>query len=93
MYISPDAQISSRLEEFCAEYEQTIIISEDVELLMSEKARETLRLIDNIVMNESKVPRKIFTFDIIYQSDNDNLPLPGEGYEIGSYVKHPEFEN
>ena len=28
-----------------------------------------------------------------YTSENDNMSLPVDGIEIGSFVKHPEFHD
>jgi len=49
--------IAHRIEEFCSIYDQNILLTEDIQKLLSEKAKTSLRLIDNIVMNESQTPR------------------------------------
>lgn len=45
-----------------------ILVTESHYNLMSLKARNTLRKIDVIVMNESKEPRGIYTFDISFNA-------------------------
>jgi len=57
LHLSPDAMIAHRIEEFCSVYDQNILLTQDIQKLLSEKAKTTLRLIDNIVMNESQTPR------------------------------------
>jgi hypothetical protein len=90
MYLSPDMQIAHRVEEMCSEYSQSIILSQDFVSLLSSHSSSTLREIDTLTMNESKsLPRKVFTFDMNYNSDNDNMQLPFENTELGVFVKHP----
>lgn len=57
LHLSPDAMIAHRIEEFCQVYDQNILLTQDLHKLLSEKGKTTLRLIDNIVMNESRIPR------------------------------------
>jgi hypothetical protein len=55
-------------------YETTVCVSGDLQQIMSEKGKNTLRLIDNVVMNESRViPREIYTFDMNFSEDIDML--------------------
>jgi hypothetical protein len=61
--------------------------------LLSDKGKSTLRCIDNVVMNENKIqPREIYTFDMNYPSESDNMALTVEGVELGALVKHESFE-
>lgn len=58
---------------------------------MSLKARNTLRKIDVIVMNESKEPRGIYTFDISFNGqDYYNIP---EDHQVGDLIKLQEYES
>lgn len=45
-----------------------ILLSESLYNLMSLKARNTLRKIDVVTMNESKDPRGIYTFDLSFNN-------------------------
>ena len=51
--MSSDAQIAGRIEDFCSIYESTILLTSDLYKVLSEKGKNSLRLIDNVVMNES----------------------------------------
>jgi hypothetical protein len=45
-----------------------ILLTESLYNLMSLKARNTLRKIDVIIMNESKEPRGLYTFDLSFNN-------------------------
>ena len=95
LYLSPDASIAMRVEEFCSEYESHVLLTEDVVSALSEKAKSTLRLIDNVVMNESKtVPRQLYSFDVHFNEEIDNSAAAGqqEGYELGGFLKHQDYD-
>ena len=46
-------------------------------------------------MNESRMPRELYTFDIKFVDAIDNLPPSKQEEEIslGALIKHPEFDN
>lgn len=58
---------------------------------MSLKARNTLRKIDVITMNECKEPRGIYTFDLSY-NNQDMMSVPDE-HEVGDLIKLQEYES
>lgn len=53
LHLSSDAMIAYRIEEMCAHYNSSIILSEQIQRMVSDKGKNTLRLIDKVVMNES----------------------------------------
>ncbi len=59
LHLSPDAQIAHRIEELCAFFNTSILLTENLQKLISEKGKSTLRLIDRVIMNESNIPRVI----------------------------------
>jgi class 3 adenylate cyclase len=63
-YLSPQKTIADRIEDLCHYYDMQILVTEALYNLMSLKARNTLRKIDVITMNECKEPRGIYTFDL-----------------------------
>lgn len=68
--------IAYRIEEMCAHYNSSIILSEQIQRMVSDKGKNTLRLIDKVVMNESQLtPREIYSYDIKFTDAIDNLPL------------------
>ena len=60
--MSSDAQIAGRIEDFCSIYESTILLTSDLYKVLSEKGKNSLRLIDNVVMNESLGNPKVIQF-------------------------------
>ena len=69
-YLSPHKTIAERIEDLCHYYDMQILITESLYNLMSLKARNTLRKIDVITMNESKEPRGIYTFDLSFNNQD-----------------------
>ncbi len=61
--------MSYRIEELCSFYDMQILLTESVYNLMSLKARNTLRKIDVILMNEHKDPLGLYTFDISFDNE------------------------
>ena len=59
---------------------------------MSLKARNTLRKIDVIIMNESKDPRGIYTFDISFNNQEQMMLIPDD-HELGDLIKLAEYES
>jgi len=56
-YLSPHFHLVNRLESLCNEYDVNLIISENIYTLFSLKAKNSLRKIDVILMNEIKDPK------------------------------------
>jgi hypothetical protein len=67
-----------------------ILVTESLYNLMSLKARNTLRKIDVITMNESKEPRGIYTFDLSFNNLETNIP---DDHEVGDLIKLQEYES
>jgi class 3 adenylate cyclase len=67
-YLSPHKTIADRIEDLCHYYDMQILVTESLYNLMSLKARNTLRKIDVITMNECKEPRGIYTFDLSFKN-------------------------
>ncbi|CDW71083.1 adenylyl cyclase [Stylonychia lemnae] len=93
LFLSPHSQIALKIEDMCSIYETTILLSEDLQQLISDKGKNSLRLVDFVVMSERKTePKEIYTFDLNYTEAIDSLSNQQEGYELGGLVKHQEFE-
>ena len=67
-YMSPHLQATYKLEKMCQYYDQQILVSESLYNLMSLKARNTLRKIDVIKMNEQKDPIGVYTYDLAFSA-------------------------
>jgi len=67
-----------------------ILVTESLYNLMSLKARNTLRKIDVITMNESKEPRGIYTFDLSFNNLETIIP---DDHEVGDLIKLQEYES
>jgi hypothetical protein len=89
-YLSPNKTISERIEDLTHYYDMQILVTESLYNLMSLKARNTLRKIDVITMNESKEPRGIYTFDLSFNNHDSNVP---DDHEIGDLIKLQEYES
>jgi hypothetical protein len=55
--------MASRMMSACRQYGLTILLSQDVEQLLSEKARSKLRHIDTVTVKGSVREQRIFTYD------------------------------
>lgn len=62
-YLSPHVNMASRMMSACRQYGLTILLSQDVEQLLSEKARSKLRHIDTVTVKGSVREQRIFTYD------------------------------
>lgn len=62
-YLSPHVNMASRMMSACRQYGLTILLSQDVEQLLSEKARSKLRHIDTVTVKGSLREQRIFTYD------------------------------
>jgi hypothetical protein len=90
-YLSPQKTIADRIEDLCHYYDMQILVTEALYNLMSLKARNTLRKIDVITMNECKEPRGIYTFDLSI-NNQDMMSTPDE-HEVGDLIKLQEYES
>jgi hypothetical protein len=72
-YLSPHMQVSNKLENLCEFYEQEILVSEALYNIMSLKARNTLRKIDVISMKENKDPLGVYTYDLSFAQQDQQL--------------------
>jgi len=63
-YLSPHVNMSSRMMSACKQYGVSILLSQAIEELMSEPARELLRHIDTVTVKGSSVPQRIYTYDM-----------------------------
>jgi len=59
LFLSPDSQISLKVEDLCSTYECSVLLTGDLHLMLSEKGKNALRLIDNVVMTESKTVARV----------------------------------
>lgn len=91
VYLSPHLQIAYKTEDLCSEYDMQILLTESLYNLMSLKARNTLRKIDVITMNESKDPRGIYTFDLSF-NNQEQVEIPDE-HDIGDLIKLQQYES
>lgn len=91
-YLSPHLQIAYRVEQLCSYYDEQILLTESLYNLMSLKARNTLRKIDVVVMNEmNKDPKGLYTFDLSHE--NMKLPPNIEDHLVGDLIKLQEYES
>jgi len=67
-----------------------ILVTEDLYNLMSLKARNTLRKIDVIKMNECKDQKGIYTFDLCI---TDEIMQTQDEHSVGDLIKLQEFES
>jgi class 3 adenylate cyclase len=63
-YLSPNVNMSARLEAATHQFGTPFLVSEWVVNEMSEQARQYVRLVDRICVVGSKIPMKIYTIDI-----------------------------
>lgn len=63
-YLSPNVNITSKLSRVTQYYGTTMIISDVLIKLLSERIAEQPRLIDNVLMVGSDAPLKLYTFDL-----------------------------
>lgn len=89
-YLSPQKTIADRVEELCHYYDMEILVTEDLYNLMSLKARNTLRKIDVIKMNECKDQKGIYTFDLCI---TDEIMQTPDEHSVGDLIKLQEFES
>jgi len=59
LYLSPDTQITLRIDELCDVYDRVIMMTGDLNKILSEKAQSFTRKIDTIVLNESPTTSRV----------------------------------
>jgi hypothetical protein len=68
LHLSSDSCIAQRVEELCSVYNTSILVTESLQQLLSAKGKNSLRQVDNIVMNESpEKPRVKRIYFIAYR--------------------------
>jgi hypothetical protein len=87
-YLSPHVNMASRMMSACRQYGLTILISQDVEQLLSEKARSKLRHIDTVTVKGSIKEQKIYTYDarksgvnfFLYERTSEQADIDSDNY-------------
>lgn len=93
-YLSPHVNMAARLMSTCTQYCLTILLSEAVEELLSDPAREKIRHVDTVFVKGSAVKQKIFTFDARHQGCHFFLhETTPENADRSSYNFTPEIWN
>ena len=59
LYLSADCQITHRLDQLCDIYDRMVIMSGDLQKMLSEKAKYFTRKIDTVVFEETKGDKKV----------------------------------
>lgn len=62
-YLSPHVNMASRMMSACKQFGVTILLSQAIEELFSQRCREKLRHIDTITVKGSSIKQKIYTYD------------------------------
>lgn len=63
-YLSTDLQILHRIDQLCDLYDRTILLTGDLQKMLSEKGKEITRMIESVVMNESPNLHKVTKYFI-----------------------------
>ena len=63
-YLSPNVNMSARLEAATHQFSTAMLISEWVVGELSQQARDLCRLVDRVTVVGSQIPMKLYTFDI-----------------------------
>ena len=99
-YISPHIDIGVKLVGLCDEYKLPIILDDTIYDLFGSDVKKLLRKIDVILINETKIPFNLFTFDIMRESikvAEDHIigdiviPDDSEGVDIEKYKDDIEY--
>lgn len=59
LYLSADCQITHRLDQLCDVYDRMVIMSGDLQKMLSEKAKYFTRKIDTVMFEETKGEKKV----------------------------------
>ena len=77
-YLSPNVNISARLEAATRQYGVSILLSGELQEVLSDEFKEITRLIDIVTVKGSAVPMKFYTVNLKQSSvDEDRAPFEG----------------
>lgn len=94
LYLSTDQQITLRIDELCEVYDRMVLMSGDLQSVLSENAKDFTRRVDRVVMKESHLnPRDIYCIDVFPSQPLDEELLQEEVQDIGGFIRHPDYEN
>jgi hypothetical protein len=66
-YLSPHVNMASRMMSATKQYGLKLLVSQAVEELLTDTARDKLRHVDTVTVKGSSVRQKVFTYDMRYQ--------------------------
>ncbi|KAF0719136.1 Aste57867_1250 [Aphanomyces stellatus] len=81
-YLSPDVNMSARLEAATKQFGVTILFSHTFHKLLSHHIQDMCRLIDCVTVKGSEKPLSLYTFDVYRISELSNLNLGTEEHLI-----------
>jgi len=67
-YLSPNVNIAARTESVCAQYGVQLLVTGQFYRLLSTQAKSLLRKVDVVAVKGSKLPVKLYTIDLNYDS-------------------------
>lgn len=87
-YLSPHVNMAARMMTACNQYGVSILLSQAVQQLMSDKAQKKLRHLDTITVKGSTLKQKIYTYDarhkgvdfFLYARSDEQADLDSERY-------------
>lgn len=89
-YLSPNVNMSARLEAATKQYGVPLLISGTLYSILSPAAQKYCRLIDCVTVKGSALPMELYTFDVV-----SHVPSIGGTYELihswGSQFAHHRF--
>jgi class 3 adenylate cyclase len=102
LYLSPDVQIASRIEDLNGKYKTQILLSGEFYDLLSAKGQASVRQIDNVLIKESQgVHKQLWSYDmkdidplVEEEEDEDEIQNLNEEKvprQIGVFIKHEDF--
>ena len=80
-YLSPNVNISARLEAATRQYGVSILISGELQEILNEPFQEITRLIDIVTVKGSAVPMKFYTVNLKLDS-LEEIQAPFEGMSV-----------
>ena len=80
-YLSPNVNISARLEAATRQYGVSILISGELQEILNEPFQEITRLIDIVTVKGSAVPMKFYTVNLKLDCLNE-IQAPFEGLSV-----------
>jgi len=102
LYLSPDVQIATRIEELNGKYKSQILLTGEFYDLLSEKGQASVRQIDNVLIKESQnVQKQVWSYDVkdiepLVEEEEDedevqNLNEEKVPRKIGIFIKHEDY--